>query len=254
MKAILPIIALMTAPALVSAAYGADNIGALKGYLPTDGTMKPGVAVTPVFTPEFTKMQQELLKKLQALPADKQKAFIENYNPTNLIAYDSALWADKAAYDAYKTEWKKCKMQAVREVAVGLKSAGPNRWTVLSLTLDPQTRRSAPLTISALHYDAEKNVWISNNGELTAKEYQSTDDSIFGAQTGTEWNLTKEDALSKLTETVRISRTTDTKNVYVSYSFNERSAISNGVIAQGGYILLFPEKNTQVNMGVPGSR
>lgn len=254
MKAILPIITLTLAPALISTASAADNLGALKGYLPTDGTMKPGVAITPVFSPEFTKLQQEMLKKLQAQPAEKQKAFIENYNPTSLVAYDAALWSDKAAYDAYKAEWKKTKIQPVREVAVGLKEDKPKHWTVLSLTLDPQTRRSAPLTISALSYDAEKNVWISNNGELTAKSFQTTEDNLFGAQTGTEWSLTKEDSLSKLNETVRISRATDSKNVYVSYSFSERSAISNGVIAQGGYMLLFPEKNTQVNVGTPGSR
>lgn len=252
MKAIVPIIALMAAPALISPAFAAA--GALEGYLPTDGTMKAGIAVAPQFTPEFGKMQQELAAKLQAATPEKQKAFMEKYNPLVLPEYDKDLWADKAAYDAYKAEWKKAQLTALREVAMGLRSEGGNRWTVLSLTVDPKTRRSAPLTISALTYDSERNVWISNNGELKAANFQATEDHVMGAQTGTEWTLTKEDSLSRLTETVRFSRTTDGKGVYVSYAFDERSAISNNVLAQGSYILLFPVKTNQVNMGTPGSR
>jgi hypothetical protein len=75
-----------------------------------------------------------------------------------------------------------------------------------------------------------------------------------GAQTGTEWKLTKEDSLSKLSETVRFSRTTDGKAVYVSYAFDERSTITNNVLAQGSYMLLFPIQTNQVNLGTPGSR
>ena len=58
MKAIAPIIALMAAPVLMTSAHAAA--GALEGYLPTDGTMKAGVAVAPQFSPEFVKMQQDL--------------------------------------------------------------------------------------------------------------------------------------------------------------------------------------------------
>lgn len=253
MKAIVPIIAMMTAPVLVATAPAAE-LGALEGYLPTDGTMKAGVAVSPQFTPEFAKLQQELVQRLQKLSPDKQKAFMESYNPMVLIPFSKGLWPDQAAYEAYRNEWKKTKAAALREVAVGLRSEGDKRWAVLSLTLDPQTRRSAPLTISALSYDAGKNVWISNNGELTAANYQATEDHVFGAQTGTEWKLSREDSLSRLNETVRFSRTTDGKAVYVSYAFDERSVISNNVIAQGGYMLMFPVKTNQVNMGAPGSR
>ena len=74
MKAIVPIIAMMTAPVMVATAPAAE-LGALQGYLPTDGTMKAGVAVSPQFTPEFAKLQQELVKKLQALTPEKQQAF-----------------------------------------------------------------------------------------------------------------------------------------------------------------------------------
>lgn len=252
MKAIAPIIALMAAPVLMTSAYAAA--GALEGYLPTDGTMKAGVAIAPQFSPEFVKMQQELAAKLQAMTPDKQKAFMEKYNPLVLTAYDKELWPDMAAYEAYKAEWKKAKLTALREVAMGLRSEGNNKWTVLSLTVEPRTRRSAPLTISALTYDSERNVWMSNNGELAASNFTATEDHVLGAQTGTEWKLTKEDSLSKLSETVRFSRTTDGKAVYVSYAFDERSTITNNVLAQGSYMLLFPVQTNQVNLGTPGSR
>ena len=97
-------------------------------------------------------------------------------------------------------------------------------------------------------------MWVSNNGELEATPFQATEDHVLGAQTGTEWKLSKEDSLSRLNESVRFSRTSDGKAVYVIYAFNERSAISNSVIAQGSYLLMFPVKPTQVNMGAPGSR
>lgn len=244
--------ALMAAPVLLAPAYSAEA-GALKDYLPTDGTMKAGVAVAPQFTPEFGRLQQELVTKLQALTPEQQKAFMDKYDPMTLVAYDAALW-DKAAYEKYKAEWKKTSIVPQREVAMGLRSADANCWKVLSLTVDPQSRRSAPLTISALTYDAGRNVWISNNGELAATPYRATEDHVLGAQTGTEWKLSKQDSLSLLNESVRFSRTTDGKAVYVSYSFNERSAISNNVIAQGSYLLMFPIKANQVNMGAPGSR
>ena len=244
---------MMAAPALFATAYGAEA-GALKDYLPTDGSMKTGVAVAPQFTPEFGKLQQELVSKLQALTPEQQKAFMEKYDPMTLVAYDAALWSSKAAYDQYKAEWKKTNIAPQREVAMGLRAADNNCWKVLSLTVDPQTRRSAPLTISALTYDVNRNVWVSNNGELEATPFQATEDHVLGAQTGTEWKLSKEDSLSRLNESVRFSRTTDGKAVYVIYAFNERSAISNSVIAQGSYLLMFPVKPTQVNMGTPGSR
>lgn len=254
MKAILPIIALMVAPAMISQAHGAETAGLPLNLLPSNGTMKAGVAVNPQFSPEFLEMQKSLLSRLQKLSSEEQLAFMEKYDPLTLIAYDAKLWPDKEEYDRYKTEWKKATIQPIREVAVGLKQTNANIWSVISLTTDAQTRRSAPLTISALSYNSAKNEWISNNGVLTVKEYTATEDNVYGAQTGYEWTLEKEDSLSKMSESIRISRNTDGKAFYIFYSFSERSTISNTVIAQGGYTLMFPLRITQVNMGAPGSR
>lgn len=255
MKAFLPLIALLASPVLLtSTCYAEETPGALAGLLPADGSLKPGAAVRPVWGPEFAKMQQELTVKLQALSPEKQKAFMETFDPMTLIAYDKDLWNSKADYDKYKEEWKKAVIQPVTEVAIGLKGAGNNVWRVLSATVDAQSRKTVPLTISALSYDSSRNIWISNNGELTASEFKATDDNVYGAQTGTEWKLEKEDSLSRLSEIVRVTKTTDGKFIYVTYNFSERSAISNAPIAQGSYILRFAAGNARVNMGTPGSR
>ncbi len=254
MKAIFPIIALLTAPVVMTQTCVAGNIGAMQGYLPTNGTMTAGYAVTPEFTQEFAQMQQALVPRLQTLPADKQQAFMENYDPMVLVPYSEYLWPTRAEYDAYKAEWKKTRTKLVREVGVGLRPSINDTWTVVSVTSDPQTNRTAPLTVSALRYDGGRNVWISNNGELVAKDYQVTEDHVYGAQTGTEWTLSKEDSLSRMTETIRFTRGTDGKAVFLYYSFSERSTISNSVIAQGGYVLMFPVRSAAVNAGAPGSR
>lgn len=255
MKAFLPIIALLAAPvALTSIGYADETPGELTGILPADGTLKPGAAVRPVFTPEFGKMQEKLSAKLNELSEEQRKAFLEDFNPLELPAYNKDIWPDKASYDAYKAEWKKVAIQPVTEVAVGLKGDGTSVWRVLSATVDAQSRKTVPLTISALSYDAARNVWISNNGELKASEYKATEDNVFGAQTGTEWKLEKEDSLSKLIEVVRVTKTTDGKSIYVTYNFSERSVISPVTIAQGAYTLRFAAGNAKVNMGTPGSR
>ncbi len=254
MKAIFPILALLAAPVVMTQTCFAGNIGAMQGYLPTDGTMTAGYAVTPEFTQEFAQMQQSLVNRLQTLPADKQKAFMESYDPMILIPYSEDLWPARADYEAYKAEWKKARVKALREVGVGLRPGTNDTWTVLSVTTDPQTGRSAPLTISALRYDGGRNVWTSNNGELTAKDFQTTEDHVYGAQVGTEWSLTKSDSLSQMTETIRLTRSTDGKAVYLYYAFSEHSTISNSVIAQGGYVLMFPVRAAAVNAGTPGSR
>ena len=80
------------------------------------------------------------------------------------------------------------------------------------------------------------------------------EDYDFGAQTGTEWSMEKEDSLSKLKESLLITKTTDGKAVYVAYAMNEVSAISGTVIANHGYILFFPIQTERANATRPGRR
>lgn len=254
MKAFSTIFAMLAAPAMLSVAVCAESPGALEGYFPTDGTLKQGTAVRPVFTKEFAELQRSFASKVASLSEEKRKAFLEGIAPDSVPDYDSEVWPDKAEYDKFVAEWKKSEIQPIAVVAVGLHSSGQNMWKVLSSTIDPKTRRQGPLTIGALKYDAGKNAWISNNGELTAKSYTATDANIYGAQTGTEWNLSKEDALARTRETVRVTKTTDGKFVYLSYSFAEQSLITGASIAQGAYMLRFPIVTPAANMGTPGRK
>lgn len=239
---------------MLNVAVCAESPGALDGYLPTDGTLKQGAAVRPVFTKEFAELQRTFAAKVAALPAEKQQAFLEGLDPNSVPDYNADIWPNKADYDKFVAEWKKSVIQPVTEVAVGMQSSGQGVWRILSATVDARTRRTVPLTISALKYDAKKNAWISNNGELTAKEYTATDANIYGAQTGTEWTLAKDDSLSRVREAVRVTKTTDGKFVYVSYAFTEQSAISGASIAQGAYVLRFPIVTPAANMGTPGRK
>lgn len=250
-----PFIAFVAVPAVLSSVVrAADSPGVLAGSFPTDGSLKQGVAVRQVYTPEFMQMQQALVAKLQSLPEQKRAAFLEKFDPNCAPDYNADIWADKKEYEKFVAEWKKTTVQPVTDVALGLQSAGNGVWRVLSATVDAKVKKTVPLTISALQYNAENNTWISNNGELTASEYSATANNIFGAQTGTEWKLTTEDSLSRINEMVRVTRTTDGKFIYVSYTFSEQSAVSGMNIAQGAYILRFPVVAPGANMGTPGRR
>ncbi len=254
MKAFSPILAMLAAPAMLNIAVCAESPGALEGYLPTDGELKLGAAVRPIFTEAFAELQRNFTTKLAALSEEKRKAFLEGLDSNSVPDYNADVWPDKAEYDKFVAEWKKSVIQPIIEVGMRLQSEGKGIWKVLSATVDARTRRTVPLTISALKYDATKNEWISNNGVLTSKSYSATDANIYGAQTGTEWTLSKDDSLSRIREAVRVTKTTDGKFVYVSYAFSEQSAISGASIAQGAYVLQFPIVTPSANMGAPGRR
>lgn len=252
MKTFSYLLALVAAPAFM--AQAADNAGAVEGLLPTDGSLKRGAQVRPVMPESIKPVLQALSESLQKLSPEKLEEFRKTFSMEVQPEYDKDVWPTKADYDRYVEEWKKVQIQPVTEVAVGLEKADNGMWRVLSVTIDAKTKQQVPLTIGALHYDAARNVWISNNGELTAKEYTSSDASIYGAQVGTEWNLEKEDSLTRLRETLRITKTTDNKYVYLAYSLVELSTVTGRGIAQGAYLLRFPLQTAGANLGTPGQR
>lgn len=254
MKAFSFILAAMAAPAVLccNAAAADEAPAALKGMLPCNDTFIQGTVVRIERDPEYIKLEQEVQQAFAKLPQDKQKAFAEKYDPSTLPDYNADIWPDKAAYDKYVELRKKSRIIGTMEVALGLKKGADGTYSVLSATKVGDG--VAPITIGALHYDPAKNVWISNNGELTASPFSAGDNYDFHAQTGTEWKLTKEDRLSKLAEMVRVSKTTDGKIVYVAYGLTEVSAISGTVIAQHGYMLAFPQGTPNANATKPGQK
>ena len=255
MKALSLLTALMLIPTLT--AQAADKAGAMEGYLPTDGSLQRGAEVRLIHSETIQEPVRKLNEALAKLPEDKvedRNTFIKEFSANLQPSYSAAIWPDRADYDQFIEAWKKARINPVTEVAVGLQKVDDNNWRVLSVTVDAQTQKQVPLTITALRYNAEKNEWISNNGVLKASSYSAPDTSIFGAQTGTEWVLEKKDELAILRESLRASRTTDGKYVYLAYSLVERSAVTGGIIAQGDYLLRFPVQTTGANVGTPGQR
>lgn len=252
MKAIPFLLALTTVPAFI--AQAADNAGAMEGYFPTDGTVKPGVHVQTVFGKGFRAQLEKLSEAVKKLPEEKRAAYLQGISWDKQPAYNADIWPNKADYNELVAEWRKAELKPLRIVGVGLSPLGNGLWRVLSTTEDPQTKRSVPLTISSLRYDANRNMWLSGNGELTAKDYSVPETSIYGAQTGTEWSLEKSDSFSHMSETIRVTKTTDGKYVYLAYSFVERSVATGANIASGAYLLQFPVRSAGAKLGTPGQR
>lgn len=252
MKALSYLLALFAFPAFV--AQAADKAGAVEGMLPTDGSLKRGSHVRAVYPESFREQLQGVSIALQKLSPEKRTSFAQNFSLDQQPAYNADIWPKREDYDRYIEEMKKVVIQPVTDVAVGLQQSEGGMWRVLSVTVDAKTKQQIPLTISALNYDADRNVWISSNGELTAKEYSTPETSIYGAQTGTEWSLEKEDSLTRMRETIRLTKTTDGKYVYLAYSLVEQSAVTGANIAQGAYLLQFPVQTPGANLGTPGQR
>ncbi len=254
MKAFSPLFALLAAPALISTTFAADAPGALVGYLPYDGSLIQGAAVRTLVDPTLAPFNKMVVENFNKLPEEKKAELIKGFDANKAMPYDEAVFGNKETYDQYMEAWKKTKLVPVSGVALGLLSSGTQGlWHLHSVTIDA-AGRALPLTISALKYNATKNVWISNNGELTATPWSADDSFSFGAQSGTEWNYEHADSLSRLKETVRVTKTTDGEAVYVYYRFTENSAISGMTIAQGEYMLRFPIVSASAGLSKPGQK
>ncbi len=254
MKAVYSILAMLATPVLVAPALGAEAPGALAGYLPSDGSLIQGAAVRALIDPSLAPLNQKVVENFNKLPEEKKAELIKGFDANTAMPYDEALFGDKATYDQYIEAWKKTKVVPMSGVAIGLLHSGTSGiWHVHSVTMDA-SGKTLPLTISALNYDANKNVWVSNNGELTASPWSADDTFSFGAQSGTEWNYENTDSLTRLKETVRVTKMTDGSAVYVYYRFVEASAISGMTIAQGEYMLRFPIVSESAGLSKPGQK
>lgn len=254
MKASTLLCTLLAIPAAVCTTVSAQDVKTnISDYLPCDGSVRQGAVVQIGRDPSFVELHQTAVQRFVKLPREKQEELNKAGSANKLMPYSADIWPDKAEYDRYKEAWKKSRIIPRADVAVGLQNNGNNTYSVLSATrmADGSTM---PLTIGSLQYDAGKNVWKSNNGELKPKAFSAGEDYDFGAQTGTEWSMEKEDSLSKLKETLLITKTTDGKAVYVAYAMNEVSAISGTVIANHGYVLFFPIQTERANATRPGRR
>lgn len=248
------ILSLLAAPAVLCSTVAAKNAPqAIADYLPCDGTTMQGIVVVPARDVSFVELHRAAIQRFAQLPKEKQEAINTKSSPDHLMEYDADLWPDKAEYDKYVEAWKKTQLVRRAEVIVGLKKDDNNTYTVLSGTR-LSNGQIQPLTISALHYDAKRNVWVSNNGELQGSAFSADDKFDFGAQTGNEWVMEKKGSLTTIREMLRITKTTDGKAVYLTYNLLETSTRSNSVIANHGYIILFPITKASANATRPGQK
>ena len=245
---------MLAAPAaLCSAVYAESAPEAIAGYLPCNGTTLAGSVVRPVRDASFVELHRAAIQRFAQLPKEKQEAINAKGAADRLMDYDSDLWPDKSEYEKYTEAWKKTKLAVMAEVRVGMKSEGNNIYSVLSATR-VANGGSMPLTIGSLRYDGSKNTWISNNGELTGTTYSADEKCDYGAQTGNEWKMEKKDSLSALNEMVRLTKATDGKAVFLTYSLTERSVISGTVIANHGYTIIFPITSASARTSRPGQK
>lgn len=238
MKSLFLTLTFVSLPALISTAVCAEVPAVLMDF-PGNGMRITGETVTPAPAQEFLQMQQALLARLQTLPPQRQQEFFAAYDNTQLIPYSEDLWPDRAAYEAYRNEWKKIEIKAQQVVQLGAFDKGNNQWSLHGVSVNTFTRRTTPLAIGGLVYYADRNVWSSNNGELTASPFSCNSDNIYGARTGTTWSLSKSDAMSRITESLTISRRTNGEYLYLTYYFTERAQGSGNMLAQGNYTMRF---------------
>lgn len=248
------ILALLAAPAFIyCAGYAEAAPATISGYLPCNGGSMAGSVIRPVRDASFVSLHQEAIKRFVQLPKEKQEAINAKGAADRLMEYDADLWPDKAEYEKYTEAWKKTQMARMADVRVGLKEEGNNMYSVLSATR-AANGATLPLTIGSLRYDGNKNVWISNNGELTGNSFSADESYDYGPQTGNEWKLEKKDSLSLLNEMIRLTKSTDGKAVFLYYSLTERSVISGTVIANHGYTIIFPITTASANTTRPGQK
>ena len=245
---------MLAAPAVICCAgYAEAAQGAVAGYLPTNGGTLAGSVIRPIRDTSFAELHRAAIQRFAQLPEEKQKAIDAKSSPDHLMTYDADLWPDKAEYEKYTAAWKKTQMARLADVRVGLKSEGKDIYSVISATR-LSNGGTMPLTIGSLRYNAAKNVWVSNNGELTGEAFSADESFDYGPQTGNTWKLEKKDSLSQLNEMIRLTKTTDGKAVFLYYSLTERSAISGTVIANHGYTIIFPITSASANATRPGQK
>ncbi len=248
------ILAMLAAPAVLCSTALADAAPkAIADYLPCNGTTMQGSVIRPVRDASFIELHQAAISRFVKLPKEKQDAINAKGAADRLMSYDADLWPDKEEYTKYAEAWKKTQMARLADVRVGFQQKEGQVYSVLSATRIANGD-TMPLTVGSLKYDGGKNVWVSNNGELTGKEFSADESFDYGPQTGNEWNLEKKDSLSTLREMVRLTKSTDGKAVFLYYSLSERSSISGTMIANHGYTIIFPITSASAATSRPGRK
>ncbi|MCD7798224.1 MAG: hypothetical protein LUG84_02280 [Akkermansiaceae bacterium] len=247
MKASFPVLVSLTAAALICPASADSKPGVMADYLPV-GSLIPGRVIQPKLDEAIRPYLEKVDKKYAELSEKERRELLEARKQEMPLDYDERLWDSRKEYEEYLSIWGNTQLIEKEVVAIGLNPEGQEDvWMVNSATVDPQTRQTMPLTLSALQYDAKNNVWISPNGTLTLQApIDRNDKCVYGAMKGHEWRLEKSDGLTKLQEAIVFAKSPDGKSIYVFYNFDERLVSSGAQIAKGAYVLRFSPNTAKV--------
>lgn len=237
MKSLIPIIATLAVPGFICPLAAQDVPAALMDFQANKYLSGESVAPTP--TPEFARLQKKVSDKLQAMPVEKKIDFFNTYRADTLMSYTPDFWDSRSEYDAYRTEWKKIPLTPIQQARLKAVTYDKNIWKLHGDSLNPDTGKRSMLSVIALTYHADKNVWVSSNGELSPTQVTYYDNNLYGARKGTSWSLRKEDSLSIINESISITRRMNGEFLYLAYRFSEKIPGSNTTLAQGSYVLRF---------------
>ena len=210
----LSVIAPFFALSALAASDKADAI--VGGYFP-EGQLVNGSAVRVQLTDDIAAFHKRFDDAIGKMPAEEQKEMFKLLKPGQPLPFDARFGISKEDYDKYIQAWKKRQIVEIAPIVVGFeKTSDPGIWKVASST------QQGPLPLSTLKYDSNKNIWISPNGELVAKDAVKYDElNNLGAWAGEEWLLQTKDSFSQLAENILIGKTADNKFVYIIYNMIE---------------------------------
>lgn len=223
-----------------------QDAGALEGVFPKDGAMRHGNAVKMVASAEFIAHCKALDAGIQQLSPDEREAYMKSVSHNAPAPYHASIWPDKKAYDKYVKSWQNVGLSPIAPVAMGLQDIGEGIWRLN--TAVTQGNSNKPMPISSLSYDAKRNVWLSDNDELTAHDYSSSD-NFFGTLSGTEWSCKKQDDETRKEEYIRLTKSSDGKYTYFVYSKNVRNAKTGAPLMMSSATLQF--KNEEEGKDAP---
>lgn len=189
---------------------------AFEGYLTPDEAVKGDVVV--VVPPDEIQVYIEKVQETAKKDPEWFATYSKDAKPGIPLPFDEKLGITKAEYEDYLKLWSERKMQPVPqgELILRLEDKGDNLWMIRA------TGRGADIT--ALRYNAEKDIFISTSGELTRiADVDAEPQSILGAWKGKEWKMEKEDSFGITKENIAIGKLADGSFGLLVYRIQEVS-------------------------------
>ena len=186
---------------------------------------------------EFEGFVQKLSEAAQKEP----KWFAEHSKKSPgspLPLFDEKLGMTQEEYDNYKKIWASRAPQKIADTTLMLIEASDGQWKI--------NATGPASTLSLLRYDAEKNVFISPNGELEAiADIATPESSLLGAWKGKEWRYEVDNALTKSKENLALGTTNDGEYSFLVYRLQEVTSKSGKPLFDKSLVIRFAAKKSK---------